>query len=241
MKFEIQQNEKPDLAICKMNVDGGLHKKLEKYELTKFLNRHSINCFLGKPGSGKTSLVYSFFKSNKILKNVYENVYFFQPQASRASMEDSIFDTLPEDKKFDELNEANLMEVLNRIKNEPGSNHCIVFDDVSAYLKSNEVQTLLKEIAMNRRHLHISLFFIVQTFVSLPFEIRRLITNWFVFDVSRQTFEQIFSELVEHITDKNDILYLKRMIYDKKHNFLFLNTETGRMFKGFDEILTEQY
>ena len=56
-----QQNEKPDLPLCQMNCDSGLHKKLNKYVLSSFLNAHSANLFIGWPGSGKTSLLYSFF------------------------------------------------------------------------------------------------------------------------------------------------------------------------------------
>lgn len=236
MKFGIQENEKPNLDVCKMNVDSGLHPKLEKYELTRFLNRHSINCFLGRPGSGKSSLLYSFFKSKEILRKVYENVFLFQPESSRASMNDSIFDSLPEDKKYSELTYENLLAVLDRIKSEPDGNHCLIFDDVSAYLRSKEVQVLLKDICNNRRHNHISLFFLVQTWNSVPFEIRRLFINLFIFDVNKATFLKIFEETIEHITDPRDIMRLKTMVYDKKHNFLFISTDTGEMYKNFDKI-----
>ena len=48
------ENDKPNLAICRMNCDDGLHDKLNNYELTKLMNNHSTNLFLGAPKSGKT-------------------------------------------------------------------------------------------------------------------------------------------------------------------------------------------
>ena len=53
MNIVIKENEKPNLAICRMNCDNGLHDKLNNYELTKFMNNHSTNLLIGKPVVGK--------------------------------------------------------------------------------------------------------------------------------------------------------------------------------------------
>ena len=42
-------------------------------------------------------------KSKKLLSKVYDKIYLFQPEQSRASMKDKLFDQLPEEQKFDEL------------------------------------------------------------------------------------------------------------------------------------------
>ena len=75
-----------------MNCDNKLHEKLDNYELSKFLNSHSTNLFIGRPRSGKTSLLYSLFKSPELLKKVYHKIFLFQPSASRVSMKDKIFE-----------------------------------------------------------------------------------------------------------------------------------------------------
>jgi KaiC/GvpD/RAD55 family RecA-like ATPase len=77
-----------------MLCDKKLHPKLEEYELTKFLNMHSTNLIVGKPGSGKTSMIYSFMKSKKLLAKVYDKIYLFQPEQSRQSIVPSIFPLL---------------------------------------------------------------------------------------------------------------------------------------------------
>jgi hypothetical protein len=209
---------------------------LEKFELTKFLNVHSTNLLIGKPKSGKTSLLYSFFQSKELFRRVYHNVYLFQPNHSRTSMNDDIFGTLPEEQKYDELTYENLKNVMNNIKNEESKyNNCIIFDDMGSYLKNNETMTLFKDLVFNRRHYHTSIFFLVQTFYSVPREIRRLFSNLFVFRTSKEELENIFTELIEK---KKDIIpEISKLVYDKPYQYLFINTDTQRLFKCFDEIL----
>ena len=66
--ISIKKNIKPNLKVCQFVCDTKLDAKLDKHDLTKFLNRHSVNLIIGKPASGKTNLLYSFFKSKDLLK-----------------------------------------------------------------------------------------------------------------------------------------------------------------------------
>jgi GTPase SAR1 family protein len=230
------KHKKPDLPICHMNCDKILHEKLEKYELTKFLNKHSTNLFIGKPSSGKTSLLYSFFK--KPLRKVFHHIYIFQPSNSRFSMEDKIFDKLPEDQLYEELTVENLQDVINKIKvTEPDENSCIIFDDMTAYLKNPENIKILKELIFNRRHLHTSIYFLCQTWFSIPKDIRKLFSNVFIFRVSIEELKTITEEILEQ--QKEYIIQLSKLVYDKPHNYLFINTDTQRLFKNFDEIIID--
>ena len=238
MNITIKENDKPNLAICRMNCDNGLHDKLNNYELTKFMNNHSTNLFIGKPRSGKTSLLYSFFKSRKLMKKTFHNIFLFQPSASRSSMNDKIFDALPDDQKFDELTQENLQEVMDKIKNEDSShNNCIIFDDMTAYLKNKETLKLLKELIFNRRHLHVSIYFLVQTWFSVEKSIRKLFSNIFCFKVSKNELEDIFQEVIEQ--KKELIPEISKIVFDKPYQYLFINTDSQRLFKGFDELLIE--
>ena len=232
--MEIKKNKAPHLEPCKMNCDGGLHKKLNEYDLTKFLNCHSTNMFVGAPGSGKTSLVVSLFKSSDIFYKVFHNIYLFQPSQSRASMKDNVFDNVSG--KYDELTYENLEDVMNKLKDEdPKYCNCVIFDDMGAYLKNKEIKKMLKELIFNRRHLRTSIYFLCQTYMSVEPDIRKLFSNLFVFRVSKKELEKIFEELVEQI--KDNVLPISKLVYDKRYNFLFINTDSGRLFKNFDEIL----
>jgi hypothetical protein len=237
--IRIVENDKPHLPKCEMNCDTKLHDKLDKYELTSFLNSHTMNLLIGKPRSGKTSLLHSMFEHKGILRHIYDKVYIFQPVHSGASITDSIFDLIPEDQKYHELTYENLMEVKQRIENDSseGFNSVIIFDDVTAELKNKATLQLFKQLAFNRRHLHLSMYFLVQTWFSVPKEIRRLWTNIFIFKVSKNELSNIWDEIIEH-----DIEYLPdimKIVYSKPYKFLFINTDTQRMFDGWDEILIE--
>lgn len=232
----IKINDKPHLEKCQFECDGGLHPKLDNYELTKFLNCHSTNLFCGRPASGKTSLMYSLMKSPKCLRRCFHTIYLFQPSNSRQSMKDKLFDKLPADQIFEELTFENLSEVMDRCRyDDPKHNSCIIFDDQGAYLKDNEILKLLKELMMNRRHLHISCFFLAQTFKSCPKEIRKLFTNVFLFKVSKDELKSIFEEVIERA--KDDLLEISQIAFRKKYGYLFINTDSQRLFSGFDEIL----
>lgn len=234
--ISIKKNESPKLPICEMVCDKPLHPKLDNFELTKFMNSHETNLLIGKPRSGKTSLLYSLFKSPQLFKKVFHNVYLFQPSNSRASMKDNYFDALPDDQKFQELTFENLSTVMNQIKNEdPDYNNCIIFDDMTAYLKNPSTLNLLRELIFNRRHYRCSIFFLVQTWKSIHPDIRKLFSNVFVFKVSKQELKTIFEEIVE---GKDDYISdISQLVYSEPYKFLFINTGSQRLFDGFDEIL----
>jgi len=232
--LSIKKNDKPQLKVCEMICDKKLHDKLDKYDLTSFLNNHSTTLFIGRPKSGKTSLLYSFFKSREIFKNTFDKIFLFQPEQSRASMKDKLFDKIPDEQKYNELNLENLMEVENNLSE---YNNVILFDDMTAYLKDGEIKKKLKELVFNRRHKHLSIIFLVQTYLSIEKDIRKLFSNIFCFKCSKKEMEMIFDEVVE--LPKDYILPIMKLVYDKPYNYLFINTDSQRLFKNFDEILIE--
>lgn len=232
--LSIKENKKPHLKVCEMVCDAKLHAKLDNYDLTSFLNNHSTTLFIGRPKSGKTSLLYSFFKSKEIFKNTFDKIFLFQPEQSRASMKDKLFDKIPDDQKYNELNLENLNDVEENLSE---YNNVILFDDMTAYLKNADIKKKLKELVFNRRHKHLSIIFLVQTYLSIEKDIRKLFSNLFVFKCSKKEMEMIFDELVE--LPKDYILPIMKLVYDKPYQYLFINTDSQRLFKNFDEILIE--
>ena len=233
IQMHIKKNKKPTLPLCNFSCDSRLDPKLDEFDLTKFMNCHSVNLVIGKPGSGKTNLLFSLFKSKKLFRKVFDKVFLFQPSLSRASMKDKIFDSLPEEQKYDELTLENLQMVDDML--DADGNNCIIMDDMGAYLKDNATRKLLKEMVYNRRHKHLSIFFLVQTWFSIEKDLRKLFSNMFIFRVSKNELTNIFEEVIEQ--KKEIITDLSKLVYDVPYNFLFINTDSGRMFKNFDEII----
>ena len=100
-----------------------------------------------------------------------------------------------------------------------------------------QIKKKLKEFVYNRRHKHLSIIFLVQSWLSIEKDIRKLFSNIFIFKVSKKEMEQIFDEVIE--LPKDYILPIMKVVYDKPYQFLFINTDSQRMFKNFDEILIE--
>lgn len=243
------ENNKPNLPVCKMSCDVELNKNLNKYPLTSFLNKSQSTGIIGRPGSGKTSLLYALFKNEKpaLLRDVFHNIFLFQPKESSNSMSDKIFhNNLPDENLFYDLTEENLLEVFNRIKEENESDeyegvlhHCIILDDFAAHLRDSPViKSVLKDILMNRRHLHISIFFIIQSYKSIEPDIRRLMDNYFIYKTNKQGLEQIFSEIIE--LPSKYIYPISNLVFDKKYNFLFINVESKTLMKNWDTIVIDE-
>lgn len=236
--ISVKKHSKPILKPCEMLCDAKLHPKLDNYELTKFLNSHTTNLLIGKPRSGKTSLLYSLFQSKRCLKKVYTTIYLFQPSHSRGSMKDKLFDRLPDDQKYEELDWGNLTEVMERIRGaDPKENIAIIFDDMTAYLKDGDVAKLLKELVFNRRHLHTSIYFLCQTWFSVPKDLRKLFSNIFVFRVSKQELKTIFDETIEDKDKQEMVSEITKFVFDRPFQYLFINTDSQRLFKGWDELV----
>ena len=102
MKIKIK--EKPKLKTCLMTCDRPLHLKLNKFEITSYMNKYTSTLIIGKPGQGKTSLLFSLFENKELFYNVFHNIYLFQPSLSRNSMKNKLFENgSPDDQKDDEL------------------------------------------------------------------------------------------------------------------------------------------
>jgi hypothetical protein len=56
-----------------------------------------------------------------------------------------------------------------------------------------------------------------------------------MFKPSKVEFQNLFDELFE--TKKDLAIDVMKFVYDKKHEYLFLNVETQKMYKNFDEII----
>jgi hypothetical protein len=98
-----------------------------------------------------------------------------------------------------------------------GLNSCVIFDDMTAYLKNKETLKLLKKLIFNRRQIRTSIYFLVQTYFSVPKDIRKLFTNCFVFRVNQQEMETIFEEIIEK--DKKLVLPVLKFVYNEPYQY----------------------
>lgn len=234
--LKIEECLSPNLPHCGMLCDSKISKSLTKYPcIDEMWNKNSATAVIGKPGQGKSSWMYSLMAS--VLRKKFHNVFVFIPSASIHSMADPIYTTLPSDQVYDDLTEENLGYVLDRVKNEDKKfRSLIIFDDQSAHLKSNkEVLKMLKELLFNRRHYGVSIFFLVQTWYSIPREIRRSFSGLVLFKASKDEIRTIFDEVVEGKSKWRD--QISDLVFTEPHKYLCVNLLNQNMFDGFNRII----
>jgi KaiC/GvpD/RAD55 family RecA-like ATPase len=239
MTIKLKENSKPNISKICFECDNELHKKLNEFELSKdFLNRSNTTVFIGRQGSGKTSLLINFVKV--LYKKVFHYVYVIMPHSSRKSLKNNIFDKhLPEDQIYEELNEETIRDIYDKLRqnSENGYKSLVIYDDVQKSLKNHSVLLSLKNIIANQRHLKVVNLILVQNYFALDKSLRELINNIIMFKLNKTQTEKIFIENVEQAKDKFE--EIRNFVYNEPYKWMFINVPTNRIFKEFDEIIYE--
>lgn len=239
--MNIKINKEPKLKLPTFSVDNQLDKKLNEYEISSLMNKSNFTLFLGKAGSGKTSLLVSFLNTPALFKKVYHNIFLFMPPNSRSSLKDSFFDkNLPKEQIYDDVSYDDLLDVYEIAKDNAleNCNTLIIFDDVQKFFKDKDIQKLLLHMINNRRHARISIWICAQNYITIPRMVRQGLTDLFVFKINKTEMENIFLEQVEQY--KDDFMKIMKSCYTESHNFLYINTNSQRMFCNWNEILIEE-
>jgi hypothetical protein len=152
-------------------------------------------------------------------------------------MKKNIFKNHDEGKLYEELDYETINNIYDKLKvaSENDEKTLLILDDVGASMKNNDIQKILRKIIYNRRHLKTHIVLLLQSFLSCPKEIRKLLNNIIMFKPSKIEFENLFNELFE--TKKDLALDIMNMAYTVPHEYLFLNVDTQRLFKNFDELI----
>lgn len=242
--ISLKKNKALNLNIPNFTCDDNpIGEHLNKYDMLSHLNCYGFTCLLGKPGSGKTSIVISWLTGkgkNKVFRKAFDNVVVVMPESSRNSLSKNIFEHHDPTKLYEELNLKNITQIYDKLiaSSKEKENTLLILDDIGASLKSNDIQTILKKIIFNRRHLKCHIVVMLQSFTSAPLTIRKLYTNVIMFKPSKKEFETLFEELFE--TQKDNAMDIMNFVYDKPHQYLFLNVDSQRMYKHFDEVIVHK-
>ena len=117
------------------------------------------------------------------------------PQNSINSLKKNPFAVLPPENFFNELNEGTIQQVYNNLESNTsqGLKTLLFIDDCTADLKRSKfVETMLKRIIYNRRHLKCNIIITSQSYVNLPLDIRKCISSVFMFKPSKKEIRNPF-------------------------------------------------
>ena len=244
MRITLKKNKALKLQVPTFLCDDNpLGEHLNDYDMLANLNCFGFTCLIGKPGSGKTSIIISWLTGkgkNKVFRKVFDNIILVMPESSRNSLKKNIFENHDPTKMFEELTIDSINNIYNMLlkNSKEKEKTLLILDDVGASLKRNDIQTILKKIIFNRRHLKVHIIVMLQSFTTAPLVIRKLYTNVIMFKPSKKEFETLFEELFE--TKKDNAIEIMNFVYDKPHQYLFLNVDSQRMFKNFDEVIVNK-
>jgi len=162
MTLQIKKNKALKLDIPEFICDGGLSDHLNEYDMLKHLNAYTFDVLIGKPGSGKTSLMVSLLNGkgkNRVYRKVFNHILVVMPSTSIASMKKNIFEKLPNENMYDELTMDSIEDIYDKLlqSSEENENTLLILDDIGASLKDKEIQKILKKIIYNRRHLKVKI------------------------------------------------------------------------------------
>ena len=226
--------------LCDTNSVG---EHLLDHPLTALLNVYGFLCVIGRPGSGKTSLTISLItqKNPKIYRKTHHHVIILMPENSISSLKNNPFKVLADENIYHELNDTSIDSIYNKIDgySKDDEKTLLFIDDMTSDLKKSKfIIDTFKKLVYNRRHLKLNIIITAQSFVNLPLDIRKNIQNLIMFKPPKKELEVVFNELFE--SKKNMFMDIMRLVFDDKHNFLFLNVPSQRMFKNFDELIINE-
>jgi len=249
--MQVIHHKEPKLDKPTFNCDEMLHPKLADNPMLKLMNKSFTSLFIGRAGSGKTSLLTSLIstKTKKgtryklSFRNCFDKIFLFMPKTSISSMRDCPFHDIPDDQQFEHVSVESLEHVYDQLleMKEEGKRALIIMDDCQSQLKQFTVETRLLHIIANRRHLGASLMIVAQNYNKIPKNIRITATDIFIFNPSPPELDAMSREIIEvgKKQFENVMHYYRKKRHEEDHSFLYIH-DKATFFVNYDEVVFKE-
>lgn len=219
-----------------------LREKFDVYipNVAEGLSRRNgmIYVISGSGGSGKTNLLLNMFKSTKLYRMKFDNIFYICPMSSFLSVEKHPFanhDKVHHELTLDLLESIyNQLDELKESQEEPHYS-CVIIDDFADSLKDVAIQKQLNKMLIKARHIQCSFIFMVQSYYYFPKILRKQITYLTLFkSKNKEEFETLTKELICLNKDNAQILY--DYVFDQPYTHLDIDTVENKYYKNFNPL-----
>ena len=195
-----------------------------------------------RPNSGKSVLCESLI--SKQYRRCFDSVIVCMPETSRSCFANSCLEHADPSKVFDELNEETVEEVYDLIvaNRDAGDEEdeeyysLLLLDDCQAALRNKAVERRIRGILANYRHLNVVVLCCVQNYMSVSKQCRDLFRCLFQFATPSRLERQRIHDEWAGALDKNQFSELVNYVWDKKHNFLFVDRQSDTFHKNLNRL-----
>ena len=192
--------------------------------------------YLSAPrGSGKTYLLLNLLILDSFYNDTFDKIYFVCPSFHQ-DPKYSILD-LPSSQVMTEYNEKKIETI---IKNKPNDDqYLFVFDDciTQGSFKSNTNDQILNTIAVNGRHMGVSMIIASQKTSGSSSFIRSQADGVYIWKPrSRNEIEALYEDNSIGTLSKKDFMDLLDYCTKEKYSHMFINYQNGRVYKNFNRI-----
>jgi len=160
------------------------------------------------------------------------------PPESRQDIDerDNIFEELDQNQVFDDLTVENLDQIYDEmvVSKREGYYSLVLLDDFQNQMKDKLIAKALERFIIKMRHTYGSLIFLQQNFGKLHKKSRGLATTVISYNSGKQELEALFDEIFKRKRD--EYRELMQVGFRQKHDWIAINTISGKVYKEFDLI-----
>ena len=189
-------------------------------------------------GSGKTYLIINLLTNENFYLGKFDKVYFICP-SFHSDPKYSVLD-IPDNQIMTEFDAKKIEKIVKSKKED--EQILLVFDDCITQdgFKKNQNNNVLNTIAVNGRHMGVSMIIASQKTSGASSFIRSQADGVVVFKSrSLAEIDSIYQDNSIGSMSKRDFINLLDFATIDKYSFLYINYQTNKIYKKFDEIVIE--
>lgn len=221
IKFEILGQEKS----AEMADQEGLINRRQK----EIFPSSFVMIIVGKPGSGKTTIVEELLVNEEFFKDQFDFIFIFSPNEFKFIKCEKDFNWF---NKFDINLMYQIIDMINADKYEKKINVLFILDDFIGDIKKNAFDPKLIALIFNRRHLIkngcLSLIITTQKYLLFPSQMRSCINSVIFFQLNLNDYVCLKKDICAFM----DFKYIEKAL-SNRYDFIFSNLENGLTLYNF--------